>query len=118
MDKLVDTVKNLTINDAEYHESNTVTMSDTQGDITRDSETVTHTSNGIYIVTHTSKGNFEQKILSNQTIPVLPPEMNPGTDQGIASIVLAPQTLLAPETKEVAQTQPRAVNGLKGLRGK
>ena len=53
------------------------------------------------IVTHTSNRNFEQKLLSNWTIPVLLPEMKPGIDQGIVPIVLAPQTLLTPATKEV-----------------
>ena len=35
----------LTINDAEYYESNTATMSDTHGDLKRNPETVTHTNN-------------------------------------------------------------------------
>ena len=48
-DELVDAVKNLTMNDAEYYESHTATVSDVQGNFTRNPETVTHTS----------KGNFE-----------------------------------------------------------
>ena len=95
-------MKNLTIKNAEYHESNIATTSDTQFDITRNPETVTHTSNGNETFTQTSSGNFEQKLLSNRTIPVLKPPMNPGTDQGIVPIILAPQTLLKPATKEVA----------------
>ena len=43
--KLVDAVKNLTINDDKYYESNTSTASDTQGDLTCNPETVTHTRN-------------------------------------------------------------------------
>ena len=54
MDKLVDAVKNLTLNDAIYYESSTATTSDTHGDLTGNPETVTHTSNE----------DFEQKILS------------------------------------------------------
>ena len=46
-EELVDTVNNLTINDARYYESNTATKSDVKGDLTRNPETVTHTSNGI-----------------------------------------------------------------------
>ena len=46
-DKLVDAVNNLTIDDAKYYESNTANTSDTQGDLTRNPETVTYTSNGI-----------------------------------------------------------------------
>ena len=45
-DELVDSVKNLTINDAEYYESNTVTASDAQDNLTRNTETVIHTRNG------------------------------------------------------------------------
>ena len=51
--------------------------------------------------THTSNGDFEQKILSKRIIPILPPAINPGIDQVIAPISLAPQTLLANATKEV-----------------
>ena len=99
-DKLVDAVNNLTINDAEYYESNAVTTSGAQGYLTRNPETITHTSNGDETVTHTSNSYFGQKLLINPTIPVLPQAMNPGIVQGIAPIVLALQTVLAPVTKE------------------
>ena len=46
--KLVDSVKNLTINDAEYYESNIETVSDAQGNIKSNLETVTHTSNVVF----------------------------------------------------------------------
>ena len=49
----------------------------------------------------TSNRNFEKKLLSNWTLPVVVPAMNPITDQKIALIVVAPQTLLMPATKEV-----------------
>ena len=101
LDELVDPVKNLIINDAENYESNTATVRDAQGDLTRNPEKITHTINGNETVIHTSNGGFEQKLLSNRTIPVLPLSMNPGIDQGIAPILLAPQTLLMPATKEV-----------------
>ena len=54
LDELVDTLKNLTINDAKYYESNTATTSDAQGNLTNNPETITHTRNR----------NFEQKLLS------------------------------------------------------
>ena len=66
-------------------------MSDTQGDFTRNPETVTHTR---YV-------NFDQTLLSNWTTPVLILTINPGIDQGIAPVILAPQTLFTPTTKEV-----------------
>ena len=100
-DELIDAVNNLTINDTEYYESNTVTVNETQDDITRNLATVTHNSNINEIVTHTIIGKFEKYLLSNCTIPGLPLAMNPGIDQCVASIVLTPHTLLSPVTKEV-----------------
>ena len=100
-DELVDSVKNLTINNAKYYESNTATASDAQGDLTLDPETVTHTSNGNEPVTRTSNRHFEQKLLSNRTIPAVVPTMNPRIYQNITPILLTPQTLLTPATKEV-----------------
>ena len=98
---MVDALNNFTINDAEYYESNTSTTSDAQGDFTRNTERVTHTSNGNETVNQTGNGYFEQKLFSNRTIHVLSPAMKLVVDQVIAPIILAPQTLLAPATKEV-----------------
>ena len=62
-DELVNAVNNLTINDNEYYESTLATASDTQGDLTRNLETSTHTRNGKETVTYISNGNFEQNII-------------------------------------------------------
>ena len=59
-DELIDAVKNLKINDAEYYESKTATENDAQGGLTRNPETETHTSNGNETVTHISKRDFEK----------------------------------------------------------
>ena len=83
-DELVDAIKDLTINDAEYYESNTETANDAQGDLTCNQETVTHTRNV----------KFEQKLLSYRTIPVLTSLMKPGIDQMIEPIILVPQKIL------------------------
>ena len=91
----------MTINDAKYYESNTATESDAHGDLTRILETVTHTINGNKTVNQTSNRNFEQQLLSNRTNHVVVLMMNPKIEQMIAPIVLAPQMLLAPKTKEV-----------------
>ena len=90
-DKIVDSVKNLTINNAKYYKSHTATASDAQGDITCNPETVTHTRNG----------NFEQKLLSYRTIPVLSPPINPEVDQGIVEIKFTPPMILMPVTNEI-----------------
>ena len=91
----------MTINNAKYYESNTVTVSNTQDDHTRNPETFTHTSNGNETVTHNINGNFEQNLLRNWTIPVVFPTMNLRIDQILAPIVVAPQMLLTPKAKEV-----------------
>ena len=101
MDDLVDAVNIFTINDAKYYKSNTVTASDAQGDITRNLETGTHSSNRNKTVTHISNGNFEQKILSNRTISVVVQAISSGIEQIISPIVMAPQTILMPVIKEV-----------------
>ena len=78
-DNLVNEINNLTINESGY-ELNKATVSGTQGYLTSDSDTVTHTSNRI----------FDQKMFSCRTIGevyLLPPPRNP-------MIRLAPQTLL------------------------
>ena len=55
---MVDAVNNFKINDAEYYESNTATASDAQGDLTQNTERVTHTSNSNETVTYTGNRNF------------------------------------------------------------
>ena len=91
LEKLVGAVNNLTINDAKYNESNTATVNDAQVNLTKNPETVTHTSNGI----------CEQKLLSYRTIPVLSPPINPEVDQGIVEIKFMPPMILMPVTNEI-----------------
>ena len=100
-DELTDALKDLTINDAKYYKSDTATAGNAKGDPTRDLKTVTHIRNGNEKVTDTSNGNFEQKLLSNRTLPVVAPTMNPRIDHMIELIVVAPQTVLTPAMKEV-----------------
>ena len=86
LDNLVNTINNLTINDAGY-ELNIATASDAQGHITSNTDTVTHTSNRI----------LDQKLLSCRTtveVSVLSTPKNP-------TILITPQTLLMPEVKEI-----------------
>ena len=45
-DELAETLKYLTINDAEYYVSDSANANDTKGDLTSDLKTVTHTSDG------------------------------------------------------------------------
>ena len=52
------------------------TTRDAQGNITRNPDTVTHTSDE----------NVEQKLLSYQNIPIITLPTNPGIDQGVVTI--------------------------------
>ena len=61
-DNLADALKDLTINNTGYYESDISTAGDAKGDLTHNLKTVTHTSNRTEKVTDTSSGNFEQKI--------------------------------------------------------
>ena len=66
-----------------------------------DPKTFTHTSNRKGKVTDTNNNNSEQKLLSNRTLLVVVPTMNPRIGQRIVPIVAAPQTLLTSKTEEV-----------------
>ena len=49
----------------------------------------------------TTNGDFELTLLSNRTLPVIILTMNLSIDPRIVPIVVLPQTLLTPKTKEV-----------------
>ena len=101
LDELIDAVNNFIINDTKYYLSNTVTMSDAQGDITSNPETVTRTSNG----------NFEQALLSNRTFPFFPPAMNLGIGQGIARLYLCHRLYLCLQQRKSSQTRGQEARG-------
>ena len=106
-DKLVATLKDLTINDAEYNVSNSATVDDAKGDPTSNLTKVTHTSDGKGKVADTSNRSLQQKLLSNQTLPVVFLTMDPSIDNSIATIGGASETLAVSATKKVvADTAP------------
>ena len=90
LDELTNSLKYLTIKYSKYYQSDAATGRDAQGDPAQNPETITHTSNGNGTVTHTRNRNFEHKLLSNRTIPVVVPTMTPRFDQRIATIVVVP----------------------------
>ena len=67
-----------------------MTESDAQGDTTHNPNTDTCTSNGKEKVIDNSNRNLEQKLLSNRTLTVVVPTMNPRIDYRIALSVVAP----------------------------
>ena len=96
-----DTLKDLTINDAEYYVSNSETTNYAKGYPASDPKTVTRTSEGKGNVVDTSNGKLQQKLLSNLNLPVVVPKMNPSIDDSIAPIGGGSQTLLTSSVKEV-----------------
>ena len=78
------------------YELNKATSSDTQGILTSNPYTVTHTSNGPETVTHASNGVLDETLFSCGTIrtfPALPPP--------VKLIVLEPQMLMTPAAKKI-----------------
>ena len=69
LDELADTLKDLTINGAEYYVSNSATVNDAKFSSASNSTTVTHTSDKKGKVIDTSNVNLQQKLLSNRTVP-------------------------------------------------
>ena len=92
------------INNDEYYESDKATVSDSQGDTTRDLNTITHTRNGKEKVTDTKDGNFEQKLLSNRTLPVVVLTVKPWIEPRTVPIVVVAQTLLTLNFLKVLNT--------------
>ena len=60
MDDLADTLKDLTINNAEYYVSNLANLNNAKGNPVRYLKTVTHTSNRKENFADASNGNFEE----------------------------------------------------------
>ena len=99
-DDLADTLNYLTINNTEYYASNSETVNDAKGDPAINLKVVAHTSDWKGKVTDTGNRNLQQKLLSNQTLPVVL-TMNPRIDYNIAMIGGGSQTLSMPAMKEV-----------------
>ena len=61
LDTMVETLKGLTINNAEYYESDSANANDAKGNPASDPKIATHTSDGKKIkVTYTSNGDLQQ----------------------------------------------------------
>ena len=66
-------------------------------------KTVTHTSDRKGKFKDTSNVNFQQKLLSNRTLPTVVPTMDPRIDYRIETVGGSSQTLLIPATKEAVE---------------
>ena len=99
LDELTDKLKYFKINNAEYYISNSAIANDSKGGLASNPKTVTQTSYRKGKVVDTSNRNFQQKLLSNRTLPIVVPTMNPRIDNRIAPIGGAYQTFSTPATK-------------------
>ena len=86
LDKLANTLKDFTINYAEYYVSNSSIANERKGDPASDLKTVIHTSDRKRQFTDTSKRKFQQKLLSNRTLPFVVLTMDTRIDDRIATI--------------------------------
>ena len=74
-DALSETLKGLTINDDEYYHSG---KNDAEGHPASDPKVAAHTSDGKKrTFTDTSNGNLQQKLLINQTLPIITTTIDP-----------------------------------------
>ena len=85
-DDLADTLKDLTINDAEYYVSKSATANDAKGDPASDLKTITHTNDGKVKFADNSNGILKQKLLSKRTLHVVVLTMNPRIGNRIVTI--------------------------------
>ena len=82
LDALAETLKGLTSNDAAYYNSD---KNDAEGDTASDPKVATHTSDvKKRKVTDTSNRNTQQKILINQTLPIITRSIDPRIDDRVA----------------------------------
>ena len=101
-DNLAETLKDLTINNAEYYVSDSGNTNDANGNPARDSKTVTHRSDGKKVnFTDTSNGILQHKLLSNRTLLIVITTMDTRIDNRVATCGGTPHMLAAPTTKEV-----------------
>ena len=107
LENLEETLKELTINDAEYYVSNSVNANDTKGEPAGNPKTFTHTIDVEGKVTDTSNGILQHKLLSKRTLPVVVLTMNPSIENRIAIIGGDYRTLPTPATKEVVADAAR-----------
>ena len=84
-DVLAETLKDLTINDARYYNSEEY---DAENDPNSNPKVATHTSDGKkrkVTDTYTNNGKYPQKILINRTIPIITTPIDRWTTNGVAA---------------------------------
>ena len=98
--ELAETLKDLTINDAEYYVSDSANTNDAKCNPASNLKTVTQTSDRKKIkVTYTSNGILQQKILSNRTLLIFTTTMDTRIEDMISTCGGTPHTIATPKMK-------------------
>ena len=102
MDALVETLNNLTINDARYYESDSANVDDAKSDPASDPKAANQTSDGKKRkVTDTSNEDSQQKLLSNRTLLIITTGIGPRIDNRFETCGGTPHVRPTPTSKVV-----------------
>ena len=97
-DALEEMLKGLTINDAEYYESDSANPNDAKVNPASDPKIATHTSDGNKIkFMDTSHSDLQQKLLSNRTLPIINTMMDPWIGDRAVTCGASPHNFVSPQ---------------------
>ena len=98
-DALEEMLKGLTINDAEYYESDSANANDAKGNPSSDPKIATHTSDGKKRkVMDTSNRDLQRKLFSNRTLLIITTTMDPGMGDRAVTCRASPHNFVSPQT--------------------
>ena len=102
LDALAETLKLLTIKDAGYSESDSASANDATSNQASDPKIATHTSDEKKRKSiDTSNRYLQQKLLRNQTLPIITTMIDPRIDDRVAPCGASLDKLATPQTMEV-----------------
>ena len=100
----------MTVNDAEYYESDSANANESKGDPASDPKIATHTS---YVkkkkVTEISNRYLQQNILSNRTLPIIATSIYPWIDNRVATFGASPHKIATSQIMEVVSDAARSI---------
>ena len=97
-DALEEMLKGLTINDAEYYESDSANTNDAKCNPASDPKIATHISDGKKRkVMGTSNGDLQQKLLSNRTLQIITTTMDPWIGDRVGTCGASPHNFAIPQ---------------------
>ena len=104
-----ETLKYLTINNAGYYESDSANANGKGCDPASDLKLDTNTSDGKKRkATETSKGYLQQKLLSNQNLPIINTTIDPRIDNMVATYGASLLKVTTPQTTKVITDMVRS----------